>query len=73
MMFEGINQKVKPVLQQWEQICSKVVWNVICWMWGEKCQVLRIQNLEIPDFQDIISFKCIEFEFMKCLGARPIF
>jgi hypothetical protein len=29
MMFEGINKKVKPVLKPLEQICSKIVWNIM--------------------------------------------
>jgi hypothetical protein len=40
---------------------------------GGEMSSVRTQNLEIPDFQDVISFKCVEFEFMKCLGARSIF
>jgi len=30
MMFEGINQRVKPLLKPWIQICSIVVCNVVC-------------------------------------------
>jgi len=32
MIFEGINQSVKPVLKPLVQICSIVVWNVVCFV-----------------------------------------
>jgi len=40
---------------------------------GVETSSVRNQNLEIPDFQGVISFKCMEFEITKCLGARHIF
>ena len=32
MMFEGINQRIKPVLKPFVHICFIVVCSVICWI-----------------------------------------